>query len=34
MVRSMKEWALHPQAQAIAKLPLMEIIKNRIPTAA
>src|SRR4029079_18789806 len=26
-VRSMKEWALHPQAQAIAKLPLMEIIK-------
>jgi crotonobetainyl-CoA:carnitine CoA-transferase CaiB-like acyl-CoA transferase len=27
MVRSMKEWALHPQAQAIAKLPLMEIIK-------
>lgn len=27
MVRSMAEWAQHPQGQAIAKLPLMEIIK-------
>src|SRR5215510_2600715 len=27
MVRSMEEWAKHPQAAAIASLPLMEIIK-------
>jgi crotonobetainyl-CoA:carnitine CoA-transferase CaiB-like acyl-CoA transferase len=27
MVRSMEEWAQHPQAAAIASLPLMEIIK-------
>ncbi len=27
MVRSMAEWATHPQAAAIASLPLMEIIK-------
>jgi crotonobetainyl-CoA:carnitine CoA-transferase CaiB-like acyl-CoA transferase len=27
MVRSMEEWAKHPQAAAIAALPLMEIIK-------
>ena len=27
MVRSMDEWAQHPQAAAIASLPLMEIIK-------
>ena len=27
MVRSMQEWAQHPQAIAIASLPLMEIIK-------
>ena len=27
MVRSMQEWAQHPQAAAIASLPLMEIIK-------
>jgi crotonobetainyl-CoA:carnitine CoA-transferase CaiB-like acyl-CoA transferase len=27
MVRTMKEWAQHPQAAAIASLPLMEIIK-------
>ena len=27
MVRSIEEWSRHPQAQAIAKLPLMEIIK-------
>jgi crotonobetainyl-CoA:carnitine CoA-transferase CaiB-like acyl-CoA transferase len=27
MVRSMSEWAQHPQAAAIASLPLMEIIK-------
>ena len=27
MVRSMQEWAQHPQAAAIAALPLMEIIK-------
>ncbi len=27
MVRSDKEWATHPQAQAIAALPLMEIVK-------
>ena len=27
MVRSMEEWAQHPQAAAIATLPLMEIIK-------
>ena len=27
MVRSMEEWARHPQAAAIASLPLMEIIK-------
>ena len=27
MVRSMDEWAKHPQAAAIASLPLMEIIK-------
>ncbi len=27
MVRSPDEWSLHPQAQAIATLPLMEIIK-------
>ena len=27
MVRTMAEWALHPQAAAIASLPLMEIIK-------
>jgi crotonobetainyl-CoA:carnitine CoA-transferase CaiB-like acyl-CoA transferase len=27
MVRSMAEWAQHPQAAAIASLPLMEIIK-------
>ncbi|MGA8759883.1 MAG: CoA transferase [Stellaceae bacterium] len=27
MVRSMAEWAKHPQAAAIASLPLMEIIK-------
>src|SRR5262249_33445524 len=27
MVRTMAEWAQHPQAAAIASLPLMEIIK-------
>ncbi|MGZ5227304.1 MAG: CoA transferase [Burkholderiales bacterium] len=27
MVRSMEEWAKHPQAKAIASLPLMEIIR-------
>jgi crotonobetainyl-CoA:carnitine CoA-transferase CaiB-like acyl-CoA transferase len=27
MARSMAEWAQHPQAQAIAQLPLMEIVK-------
>ena len=27
MVRSMEEWARHPQAAAIAALPLMEIVK-------
>src|SRR5436190_11831426 len=27
MVRTMDEWAQHPQAQAIASLPLMEIVK-------
>jgi crotonobetainyl-CoA:carnitine CoA-transferase CaiB-like acyl-CoA transferase len=27
MVRTMKEWAQHPQAAAIASLPLMEIVK-------
>src|SRR4051812_2464728 len=27
MVRTMDEWAQHPQAQAIATLPLMEIVK-------
>jgi crotonobetainyl-CoA:carnitine CoA-transferase CaiB-like acyl-CoA transferase len=27
MVRSMAEWATHPQGQAIAALPLMEIVK-------
>src|ERR687893_292963 len=27
MVRTMEEWARHPQAAAIASLPLMEIIK-------
>lgn len=27
MVRSMEEWARHPQAAAIASLPLMEIVK-------
>ena len=27
MVRTMEEWAQHPQADAIASLPLMEIIK-------
>ena len=27
MVRTMAEWARHPQAQAIAQLPLMEIVK-------
>ena len=27
MVRSMEEWAQHPQAAAIATLPLMEIVK-------
>jgi crotonobetainyl-CoA:carnitine CoA-transferase CaiB-like acyl-CoA transferase len=27
MVRSMDEWALHPQAAAIASLPLLEIVK-------
>ncbi|MCZ6873208.1 MAG: CoA transferase, partial [bacterium] len=27
MVRSMEEWAQHPQAAAIASLPLMEIVK-------
>jgi CoA-transferase family III len=27
MVRSMAEWATHPQAAAIASLPLMEIVK-------
>jgi crotonobetainyl-CoA:carnitine CoA-transferase CaiB-like acyl-CoA transferase len=27
MVRSMEEWAQHPQAAAIASLPLMELIK-------
>jgi crotonobetainyl-CoA:carnitine CoA-transferase CaiB-like acyl-CoA transferase len=27
MVRSMDEWATHPQAAAIASLPLMEIVK-------
>ena len=27
MVRTMEEWALHPQAAAIASLPLMEIVK-------
>ncbi len=27
MVRTMEEWAQHPQAAAIASLPLMEIVK-------
>src|SRR5262245_28791132 len=27
MVRTMDEWAVHPQAKAIASLPLMEIVK-------
>ena len=27
MVRSMAEWAKHPQAAAIASLPLLEIVK-------
>lgn len=27
MVRSMKEWAQHPQAAAVASLPLLEILK-------
>src|SRR3989442_14791899 len=27
MVRTMEEWAKHPQAAAIASLPLMEVIK-------
>jgi crotonobetainyl-CoA:carnitine CoA-transferase CaiB-like acyl-CoA transferase len=27
MVRSMEEWAKHPQAQALATLPLLEIVK-------
>src|SRR5207245_2779214 len=27
MVRTMDEWAKHPQAAAIASLPLMEIVK-------
>ena len=27
MVRSMEEWAIHPQAEAIASLPLMDIVK-------
>ena len=27
MVRTMAEWALHPQAAAVASLPLMEVIK-------
>ena len=27
MVRSMEEWAIHPQAVAIASLPLMDIVK-------
>ena len=27
MVRSMEEWAIHPQAAAIASLPLMDIVK-------
>jgi crotonobetainyl-CoA:carnitine CoA-transferase CaiB-like acyl-CoA transferase len=27
MVRSMQEWAQHPQAAAIASLPLMEVVK-------
>src|ERR671935_856113 len=27
MVRSMAEWAQHPQAVALASLPLMEIVK-------
>src|SRR6059058_6013422 len=27
MVRSMEEWAKHPQAAAIASLPLMEVVK-------
>src|SRR5215470_14641198 len=27
MVRSMTEWAQHPQAEAVASLPLMEIVK-------
>lgn len=27
MVRTMKEWAQHPQAAAVASLPLMELIK-------
>ena len=27
MVRSMEEWAKHPQAAAVASLPLMEIVK-------
>ena len=27
MVRTMEEWATHPQAAAIASLPLMEIVK-------
>src|SRR5262249_56376306 len=31
MVRTMAEWARHPQAQAIASLPLMEIVKIRDP---
>jgi crotonobetainyl-CoA:carnitine CoA-transferase CaiB-like acyl-CoA transferase len=27
MVRTMEEWAMHPQAAAVASLPLMEIVK-------
>ena len=27
MVRNMAKWAQHPQAAAIAELPLMEILK-------
>src|SRR5581483_7945601 len=27
MVRTMDEWARHPQAQAITSLPLLEIVK-------
>jgi len=27
MVRTMAEWATHPQAAAIASLPLLEIVK-------